>query len=235
MELSFGLWLCIIHILALISELTAQTYNGRRKGHTTLPTDISADSTEIDLFGNDINSFPDDAFNGFDQLEELDIGDNPFTEMPNLAPVGDTLKVLYMQYCNLIELNARIVNELVVLEEIYLGYCPLTSFPDVPGPGNTLKVIKCYTCSVSTFQVLSDYKSLEYIRFGDNPMMSVPEAAMASLHLSGVLDLSNTAISSLPDYPQAYENITSLRLDGTDVSFFLVSLNIVMRMRTSPT
>ena len=228
MELS--LWLCTIHIFALFSELTAQTYDGRSKGLTTFPTDIQADSTEIDLSDNDINSFPDDAFNDFDQLEKLDIGHNPFTVMPDLVPVGDTLKVLEMDDCELTELNASILNELVVLEEINLQYCrALTSFPDVAGPGNTLRAIVCAGCSVSTFPMLSHYKSLEYIRFDLNPMTSVPEAAVASLHLSGALGLwYDTAITSLPDYPQAYENITDLLLPGTDVSFFLVSLTIVI-------
>ena len=175
MELSFGLWLCIIHIFALISELTAETYDGNGKGLTTFPTDIPANSTDIDLYGNNINSFPGDAFNDFDQLEKLDIGHNPFTVMPDLSPVGGTLKFLWMSNCKLTELNASIVNELVVLEEIDLDYCPLTSFPNLPGPGNTLRTIYCYRCSVSTFPMLSQYKSLEYIRFADNPMTSVPE------------------------------------------------------------
>ena len=227
MELAFGL--CIIHILALISELTAQTYDGRSKGHKTFPSDIPANSTEIDLRDNDINSFPDDAFNDFEQLEWLDIGENPFTVMPDLAPVGDTLKVLEMRYCKLTELNASIVNELVVLEEIKLYHCKaLTSFPDVPGPGNTLWEIYCDLCSVSTFPMLSHYKSLKYIDFVRNPMTSVSEAAVASLHLSGALHLWDTAITSLPDNPQAYENITTLWLQKTDVSFFLVSLTIVI-------
>ena len=226
MELS--IWLYTIDILSLIAELTAQTYDGRAKGHATFPTDIPADRTQIDLRHNIINSFPDDAFNGFYQLEKLDIGENPFSVMPNFAPVGDTLKVLGMQHCKLTELNASIVNKLVVLEEIDLFYCPLTSFPDVPGPGNTLRTIYCWRCSVSTFPMLSHYKSLEYISFSGNPMTHVPEAAVVSLHLSGELRLWDTAITSLPDYPQAYENITDLRLKQTDVSFFLVSLKIVI-------
>ena len=227
MELSFGL--CIIHILALISELTAQTYDGRSKGLTTFPTDIPANSTEIDLYDNDINSFPDDAFNDFDQLEKLHIGGNPFTVMPDLVPVGDTLKSLKIHRCKLTELNASIFNELVVLEEINLFYCSaFTSFPDVPGPGNTLWGAYCDRCSISTFPALSHYKSLRYVSFYGNPMTCVPEAAVASLHLSGRLGLEDTPITSLPDYPQAYENITILHLYVTDVSFFLVSLNIVI-------
>ena len=225
MELS--LWLCAISVWTLISELTAQTYDRRGKEYTTFPTNIPSDTTEIDLYDNKINSFPDDAFTNFDQLETLDIGSNLFTQMPKLSPVGDTLKSLFVWYCKLTKLNTSIFNELIVLERMSAAYCPLTSLPDVSGPGNTLRVIACYGCKVRTFPMLSNYEALKYITFGDDPMARVPEAAVASLHLSGKLLLYDTAITSLSDYPQAYENITFLRLDGTDVSFVLVSLNIV--------
>ena len=216
MELLIGLY--SIHILSFISELTAQTYDGRVKGHATFPTDIPANSTDIDLYDNDINTFPDGAFNDFDQLEILNIGKNPFTVLPDLTPVGDTLKVLEMHYCKLTEL----FNELVVLEEIDLRYSPLTSFPDVPGPGNTLRRISCATCKFKTFPTLSHYKMLQNVDFFRNPMTLVPEAAVASLHLSGGLGLRLIKITSMPDYPPAYENITYLQLSKNDVSLFLV-------------
>ena len=47
MELS--LWLNTIFILNLISEFTAQTYNGVNKGYKTFPIDIPANSKEINL------------------------------------------------------------------------------------------------------------------------------------------------------------------------------------------
>ena len=223
MELS--LWLCFIVIWTLFSELTAQTYDGAHKGHTAFPTDIPANTIEIYIQGNNINSFPYNAFDKFYQLEKVNIGDNPFTQLPNIIPIGDTLKVLLMGYCKLTELNAGIFNELVVLEDIYLRECPLTSFPDVGGPGNTLWKIVCYECKLSTFPLLSNYKALKHISFIQNPMTSVPEAAVASVHLSGGLYLDSTAITSLPQYPKGYENLTLLRLQDTTVSFFLVPLN----------
>ena len=228
MELS--LWLCSIATLTFFSKFTALTYDHRWKGLTTFPTDIPADTKKIYLSNNDINSFPNDAFIELYQLEILNIGGNPFTQIPDLAPVGDTLKFLRMWHCELTELNASIFNELVVLEEISLVKCrAITSFPDVAGPGNSLTKINLLQCKLSTFPTLSHYKHLSYVSVAKNHIMtSVPEAAVASLHLSGELDLSNTTITSLPDYPQAYENINSLRLDGTDVSFFLVSLNAIL-------
>ena len=102
MELS--LWLYFITILTLFSELTAQTYDGRAKGHTTFPTDIPADTKDIRLHHNDINSFADDAFYKFYQLEKSNLGDNPFTQLPNFTQVGDTLKELTMMSCKLTEL-----------------------------------------------------------------------------------------------------------------------------------
>ena len=183
---------------------------------------------ELDLYDNNIDSFPDDAINELYHLEKLNIGKNPFTHMPNLAPVGDTLRVLDMKFCKLTELNASLLDALVVLEQILLNFCLLTSFPDVPGPGNTLSRIDCRGCNISTFLSLSNYKTLTYISLGSNPMTHVPEAAVVSLQVSGKLYLHDTAIASLPDYQQAYADITSLWLHETDVSFFLVSMNILI-------
>ena len=222
MELS--LWLYVMTIWTLFSELTAQTYDGVNKGHTTFPTDIPANTIEINIHSNNITSFPINAFNKFYQLKKLNIGSNPFTHLPNITPVGDTLKVLWMSNCKLTELNASIFNELVVLEEIDVHHCPLTSFPDVDGPGNTLSNITCNNCELSTFPLLSNYKALKHIRFGRNPMKSVPEAAVASAHLSGILYLGSTAITSLPQYPKGYENLTYIGLNGITVRFFLVPL-----------
>ena len=211
--------------LSLFAKCAAQSYDDGDMGHDTFPTDIPTDTKEIDLYDNNIASFPDDAFYGFYQLEDLNIGKNPFTELPNLAPVGNTLKNLQMKYCKLTELDANIFNELVVLEEAYLKYCELTSFPDVPGPGSTLWKIYCNSCMLDTFPVLSSYKALEYITFGNSPALTtVPAAAVASMRLAGKLHLWGTSITSLPDYPMAYENITQLMLYTTAVSVFVVSL-----------
>ena len=220
-------WMYIIATLHLFSAYSAQTYDGSEMGNDTFPTDIPIvyDTKEIDLYDNNIVSFPDDAFQDFYQLESLDLGKNPFTELPNLTPVGNTLKVLRMKYCKLRDLDANIFNELVVLEEANLKHCELTSFPDVPGPGNTLWKIYCNSCMLDTFPVLSSYKALEYITFSSSPeLTTVPEAAVASMHLTGNLHLWGTSITSIPDYPMAYENITQLLLYTTNVSIFLVSL-----------
>ena len=223
--MDLSLWLYVIIIWTLFSELTAQTYDGANKGHTTFPTDIPANTTDINVEGNSINSVPDDAFNKFYQLEKLSIGHNPFEQLPNLTPIGDTLKILWIRNCKLRELNASIFNEFVVLEEIDLENCPLTSFPDVGGPGNTLWKLYCWGCKLSTFPLLSNYKALKNISFGGNPMTSVPEVAVASAHLSRSLALGGTAITSLPQYPKGYENLTYIGLWDTTVSFFLVPLN----------
>ena len=218
-------WLNVIVALISFSELSAKTYDGSGKGHRAFPSDIPADTTEIDLNDNDINSFPENAFNEFHNIEILKIGENPFTELPNLGPVGNTLKYLEMEECQLTELNADILNELVVLEHIRLRDCKLTSFPDVPGPGNTLSIIDLLGCDLLAFPMLSNYKALTKI---DSSVMAtmttIPEEALATLQLSGELDLESSAIASLPSYPKAYENINDLDLEDTAVSFFLVPL-----------
>ena len=226
--MEFSVWVYVLVVLTLFSELTAQTYSNEYNDLTAFPTDIPANTTQIKLGGNKINSFPDNAFDKFYQLERLNLGGNPFTQLPNITQVGDTLKFLLLYNCKLTELNAVIFNELIVLEWIHVNYCPLTSFPDVAGPGNTLQKLEFPGFYLKTFPVLSHYRSLTYIKFARNRMTNVPEAAVASLHLSGELYLQDTKIPSLPDYPKQYENITHLDLSNTLVSFFLKPLYIVI-------
>ena len=218
MELSVWMYV-VIGNLTLFSELSAQTYDGSKKGHTTFPTDIPTDTKVIDLDDNNINSFPDDAFTKFYQLEKLQISRNPFTKLPHLRPVGNTLKVLRMLNCQLTELDPGIFNELVALKDIILNYCRLTIFPDVPGPGSTLSKLDCFSCKLTAFPMISNYKAMKYISFSDNPIATVAETAIAGVHLTGQLRLWGTAIASFPDYPMAYENITYLDLHNTAVSF----------------
>ena len=224
MELSS--WIYIIVFLSLFCGSTAQTYDASNQGLTTFPGDISADTKEINLYNNDISSFADDAFSKFYQLEYLSLAKNPFTVLPNLRPVGNTLKFLNIWVCQLTELDANILNELIVLEELKMATCKLTSFPDVPGPGNTLSLIGCSRCELTVFPMLSNYKVLTTISLRTVPIEVIPEAAIASMHLRGTLNLGETEITSLPDYPISYENITTLDLQDTDVSFRLVPFNI---------
>ena len=215
-------WLNVVMTLTLFSERCAKEYRRRSINLIAFPSDIPADTTDIDLYDNDINSFPDNAFNELNELEILNIGDNKFTELPNLRPVGNTLKRLEMWRCRLTELNADIFNELVVLEKIDLRYCrPINTFPDVPGPGNTLSIILLFGTDYVTFPMFSNYKALADLHFDDTEITTIPEAALATLQLSRELDLERTPITALPFYPKAYENITYLDLADTVVSFFL--------------
>ena len=152
MELS--LWLYVIGILTLFSELmTVQVYERKDQEITTFPTDIPADTTEINLYDNEINSFPVDAFKKFDKLNKLNIGKNPFTVMPKLALVSDTLKVLKMRACKLTELHASIFNEHVGLVELDLYDNNIDSFP---------------------IDAFNEFYHLEKLNIGKNPFTQMP-------------------------------------------------------------
>ena len=208
--------------LTLFSERCAKEYRRRDIHLKAFPSDMPADTTDIDLYDNDINSFPNNAFNELNELEIPNIGDNKFTELPNLRPVGNTLKLLEMRKCRLTELNADIFNELIVLEELDLRYCEtIKTFPDVPGPGNTLSVIDIGYTEYVTFPMFSNYKAMAKLLFPNSEITTIPEAALATLQLSSELDLEGTRITALPFYPKAYESLTDLDLEDTVVSFFL--------------
>ena len=224
-----NLWISALMTFAVFHELhaqqydaTKQLYNCKECGLTAFPTDIPHEAKEINVDKNEINAFPGDAFQNFSQLEKLSIGSNPFTELPNLGPVGNTLQALEILGCQLTELKASIINELVVLERLHIQSCKLTSLPNVPGPGNTLREILCRACKLTTFPLLSEYRALELLNLLSNPITSVPLSAVASLHLHGILRMFKTGIKSLPEYPISYENITWFQLRETKVSIVFV-------------
>ena len=66
-------------------------YSAKGEGLTEFPSDIPATSTKIDLEKNNIASIPSDAFDGFDNLEHLNLYDNDLTAVPDLSAVQDTL------------------------------------------------------------------------------------------------------------------------------------------------
>ena len=90
-------------------------------------------------------------------------------------------------HCQLTELDASILNELIVLEKLQMGSCQLSTFPDVMGPGNILFNIGCNECKLTVFLMLSNYKVLTAIRLSSAPIATIPEAAIASMHLQGKL------------------------------------------------
>ena len=224
-----NMWISALVTFTVFHELHAQQYDAAMQQYdckkcrlAAFPTDIPTEAKEIKVDKNEINTFPDDAFQNFFQLEKLSMGNNPFTELPNLRPVGNTLKALEMFNCRLTELNASIINELVVLEILDVHMCRLTSLPNVPGPGNTLRDILCRACDLSTFPLLSEYRALENVNVHGTPITSVSLSAVASLHLHRVLKLYRTRIQSLPEYPMAYENIITFLLSETSVSIAFV-------------
>ena len=85
---------------------------------TSVPSDIPASATSIYLYRNSIGNFSHDDFTSFYQLRTLKLGSNPFTQLPNLLPVGGTLKELCMHFCKMIKIDSNIFNELRVLQAV---------------------------------------------------------------------------------------------------------------------
>jgi hypothetical protein len=153
--------------LALVKIIVAQLYDRSAQSLTSFPTDIPPATTEIKLFDNRIATFPEDAFDPFTQLQILNIGKNHFTELPNLIPVGDTLRQLWVPNCRLHDVNATVFDTLVVLEYVSFRLCAsLTSIPDVPGPGLSLTPITfgLQDTGLRTFPSLTSYPSIGMYR-----------------------------------------------------------------------
>ena len=192
---------------------------------TSWPTDIPADVKQITIYNEWIVDIADDAFEPFYQLELLSLSRTHITTMPNLIPVGNTLKSLSIMLCRLTELNATVLNELRVLKSISLRNCYwLTSIPDVPGPGNTFTTFGLQGCDLDAFPILSSYPHLSTWNLNHNSRISGPllEAHLAGTPDLGMLMLTNTAITSLPNAPRYMHKIGRLEVPpAVSIQLFL--------------
>ena len=238
MELS-KIWLYVFVTLTFSSELTAQSYDGSNQGHTTFPTDIPPNTKQLYLHDNHINNAPDDAFNEFYQLETLGISKNSFTDLPNLIPVGNTLKVLNLRYNHLAKLNMSIFNKLVVLEKMYISYNDISSFPDdafnnlyqletLDMEGNPLTKLPNLTPVYNTLSHLEmDYCDLvelnvsifnklvvlEEIDISDNDISSFPDDAFNEFYQLEILDIGDNPLIKPPNLAPVGNTLKVLEMD----------------------
>jgi Leucine-rich repeat (LRR) protein len=187
-------------------------------GHiTTFPSDIPEDVTKITI-ESQLNSFPEDAFEKFHQLDTLDLDYNHITELPNLIPVGETLKSLSLVNCRLTTLNDTVYDNLRALESLFLRLNPLVSFPDVHnGPKATLRLINIEGTHLTSFPALADYQKLYYIILASTDIAeAVTEADIRGPALKRLL-LDSSDFTSLPEAPKLTESFTELSVKSTTV------------------
>ena len=199
----------------------AHTYEIERGPYITFPTeDVPTNATSIYIKRVNMSIIPQDTFNEFYQLHTFIIHNNPLVTMPNLIPVGNTLKTLIIVNCKLAELNATVYNELRVLESLNVRFNPLMSFPDViSGPRYTLTEMVIQDCQLPSFIRVAPYTSLARVTLRRNPIVGdIEEEDLMGMPVVQNLLLEGTGVTGLPASPRLLEQLTTLDITDTDVS-----------------
>jgi hypothetical protein len=172
---------------------------------TEFPTNIPADEVVISLLENrQMVTIPQEAFEPFFQLTNLTITHSPLYDIPNLIPVGTTLRLLILTDCQLRAVNATVLNELRVLQELSLAYNTLQSFPQLSaGPQHSLELLELSFNLLTGIPEMSFYTALRYLMLNDNRFSGeAPAEAMAVPHVN----LDRNSITSLPPDPRLYQH-----------------------------
>ena len=210
-------WIQILVLLNMTARAFSQTYGYTGQGLTTMPN-IPANAVNIKIPYNNIETFPDDAFENFYQLDEISFGHNPLKEFPNFIPVGNTLSTINAVFIHLTHINETIFNELRVLRALRTCCSRLTSLPNVPGPGDSLQEIRVQNNQLPIFPPLYHYKALEILDLSDNPMTSVQDSDVDNLEKLRVLKLNSVPLPTLPYNPKALQNVEIIEVSSSNVS-----------------
>lgn len=204
--------------LSFIHQSAGQNYTRDGEIHVTFPSDIPADVKEISILSAELSIFPEDSFEKFYQLETLILDFNPITYLPNLIPVGDTLKTISTVDCLMTTLNATVYNELRVLVSLTLRDCPIVSLPVVPhGPKLTLDYIGLGRGALTSFPTaLGEYQALTTIIVTSTPIEGALTEADIAPNLQ-LLKLSSTKVSSLPEAPKIMSSLQKLHVQYSNV------------------
>ena len=217
--------------IVCMTVVKSQNYDAYRKGLTAFPTDIPDNATSINVVINSISNFTADALSTFYQLRILNIGQNDFTEMPDLRAVGGTLTKLLATYCKVITIDPQMFNELRVLEHADFSRCLLTSFPNVPGPGNTLLYLSIGDCQMTEFPALGNYTKLLDVTLSRNPINNMQDNVLEGLYQLDELALVRTNLTSLLDNPKAMQHvgfITTFNSVRINVHFIFVFVSMFL-------
>ena len=203
----------------------AENFSSIGETYTTFPSGIiPVDVKEISINQASLATFTEDAFEDFHQLESLTLDYNPFNEMPNLIPVGNTLKYFRAVNCGMTQLNATVYNELRILETLNVRGCPIVSFPWVEaGPRDTLRLLNLGNCEFTSFPSLAGYTVLYFILLSNNGIKGdITEEDVSGIPNFRKLNIDGTNVTGLPESPRLLDGLNRLEITNTKVSIMCI-------------
>ena len=219
----FAILLCIYFYLGDCQQPARNVYDGRNKGLTEMPNNFTADTEDILLSGNDITSVPTSTWNNVTSVQHLDLYNNQVTTFPDLRPIGNTVREVYLGHNGMTYVNPVYLEGLTALQLLSLTTNMLTSFPDLSAVGATLWHLDLRSNGMTTvdIDVLTELDAMENLNLYNNRISSFPnltslEHAMrrlTHLHLS-----NNDLGPRLPDVTPAKGTLKYLYLAANKIS-----------------
>ncbi|XP_075440725.1 reticulon-4 receptor-like 2 [Ascaphus truei] len=172
------------------------------------------------LFSNRISLLRPGAFQGLEQLEELDLGNNP--SLPPLQPDTfhglSSLRSLHLYRCHIHRLPAGLFRGLTSLRYLYLQHNHLTRLPE--GLFGDLSNLTQLFLHGNLLQALPagsflGLPSLDRLLLHSNRLVSVSPGAFRGLSSLTILFLFNNSLPSLPgESLRGLPSLQFLRLNG---------------------
>ena len=235
----------VMNVLGIYCELISDEnkYQCNRCNLTSMPTDIAHTVGQIILNYNDIPDIPLSTWAGHDAVYIVLMDFNNLTSFPDLSPIGQTLKTLWLSDNSINIIEQSYLEVLVVLEVLGLTGNRLTTIPDASLPFlNTLNLranlfqdvpdLAKMSSTITTFsmaenvrltQITTDkflgFHSLKKLYLYGTNLTAVPDLR----HVSGTLTLlSFTSTVSLYTAGitemATLENLGNLETKGTNLS-----------------
>ena len=182
---------------------------------TSMPdfSEIGSTLKYVNLQSNEISAVNPDVFYAMERLEYLVLANNQLQEFPDFGEAAQTLKQVFVKNNPLTTIQTSALTSIVNLKTIGFGGTALTEIPDITPLGGSLETLSIQHTTLASLPLFANMTALRSLTISDNLNLSDIEAdffhGMNSLRY---LDLSNTAITLLPDLTQIADTLEELHL-----------------------
>ena len=203
---------CVVTACSL--GVTGMIYNRVFQNLTSIPDDITPNTTHLILTCNQIDS--ESGLPILADLQLLNLDDNKLPEFQDLANVSTSLRNLHLDQNLISTLEPSRLNALIRLN---LRHNLLTSFPDIMGPSGTLERIFLtgnQLVSLPDLPLLGS-RPLITLYIKDNFIATMSEQAAKALPNLEFLNLGNNLITGFPPVIGRAKSLKDLNLGNNQI------------------